>query len=62
MEGREIQIGIEEARAKLGELALAVAEGGPPVVLARRGRPLAVLVSLRDFARIGTARSEGGDS
>lgn len=62
MEGREIRMGIEQARARLADLARVVAGGGPPVVLTRRGRPLAVLVSLKDFARISGSPSEGADS
>lgn len=61
MERREVHVGIEKARAKLGELAAAVAAGGPPIVVTRRGRPLAVLVSLAEFARIQAAEPGAPD-
>lgn len=42
-------MGVEQARAKIGSLVLSVARGARPVVLTRRGQPLAVLISVRDY-------------
>jgi prevent-host-death family protein len=47
----ERSIGVEEARARLGQLADEVAHG-EPVVLTRRGRALAVLVSTDEYERL----------
>jgi len=44
-------MGIEEARGKLGDLAQAVEQRGEPVVLTKRGRPLAVLLSRDEYGR-----------
>jgi prevent-host-death family protein len=44
-------MGIEEARGKLGDLAQEVEQRGEPVVLTRRGRPLAVLLSRDEYGR-----------
>lgn len=48
-------MGVEEARAKLGSIAGAVARGGRPVILTKRGRPLAVLISLDRYERVKRA-------
>jgi prevent-host-death family protein len=48
-------IGIEEARGKLGVLAEEVAGGSEPVILAKRGQALAVLVSRDEYSRLKTA-------
>ncbi|MEX0833591.1 MAG: type II toxin-antitoxin system Phd/YefM family antitoxin [Actinomycetota bacterium] len=45
-------IGVEEARAQLGELAEEVAGGGDPVVLAKRGKALAVVIGRDEYARL----------
>lgn len=50
-------LGVEEARAKLGELAQEVEERGEPVVLTRRGRPLAVLLSRDEYGRFKLAET-----
>ena len=47
----ERTVGIEEARARLGELAEDVAGGSDPVVLSKRGRSLAVLVDAEQYRR-----------
>lgn len=52
MTGKERFIGVDSARAKIGSLALSVARGSGPVVLTRRGKALAVLVSLTDYDQI----------
>lgn len=49
-------LGIEEARGRLGDVVHEVATGGDPVILTKRGRALAVLVSRDEYARLkGTA-------
>ena len=48
-------LGIEEARARLGDVAEEVAVGGDPVVLTKRGRPLAVLVGTDEYSRLKEA-------
>ncbi|HVR31041.1 MAG TPA: type II toxin-antitoxin system Phd/YefM family antitoxin [Thermoanaerobaculia bacterium] len=48
---------IAEARNRLPALVHAVEEG-PPVRLTRRGKPVAVLVSLRDYERLGRRRPD----
>jgi hypothetical protein len=45
-------IGVEEARARLGRLVDEVGEGAEAIVLARRGRARAVLVSLDDYTSL----------
>jgi prevent-host-death family protein len=47
----ERTIGIEEARARLGEVAEAVADGSDPVVLTKRGRAVGVLVDHEQYRR-----------
>lgn len=49
------QASIAQAKNQLPALVHAV-EAGQPVELTRRGRPVAVLVSLADYARISPAR------
>lgn len=55
----ERTVGIEEARARLGELVGEVAEGGDPVVLTRRGRLAAVLVDRDEYLRFKEAEARG---
>jgi prevent-host-death family protein len=43
---------VEEARARLGQLADEVAEADEPVVLTRRGRAVAVLISAAEYRRL----------
>ncbi len=49
------QYSIAAARNRLPAL-VHEAEKGPPVELTRRGRPVAVLVSIRDYERMQPAR------
>lgn len=49
-------IGVDKARATLGQLAEQVASAREPVVLTRRGEPLAVLVSPADYEQLLAAR------
>ncbi len=48
----EQTLGVEEARAHLGDLIDRVSTGGDPVVLTKRGRSRAVLVSETAFAAL----------
>lgn len=52
MARKERYMGVEEARAKLGLIAAAVARGGGPVIITKRGRPLAVLLSLERYEQM----------
>lgn len=52
----EQTLGVEEARAHLGELIDRISEGGAPVVLTKRGRSRAVLVSEAAFAALKELR------
>lgn len=52
----EQTLGVEEARAHLGDLIDRVARGGEPIVLSRRGHRRAVLVSEADFAALKELR------
>ena len=47
----ERTIGLDKARGKLGQLAEEVRTDNAPVVLMRRGEPLAVLVSPAEYER-----------
>lgn len=49
-------IGVEEARARLGRLAEEVAAADDAVVLTRRGRALAVLLSPAEYERLQESR------
>lgn len=51
-------LGVEEARGQLGQLAEQVSGGGDPVVLARRGQALAVLVSRDEYAQFKEAATK----
>jgi len=48
----ERTIGVDKARAKLGQLAEEVAAADVSVVLTRRGQALAVLVSAAEYERL----------
>jgi len=52
----ERTIGVDKARAKLGEIADEIAEDDEPVVLTRRGQPVAVLVSPSDYESLVESR------
>ncbi len=59
----ERTLGIEEARARLGEIAEEASGNHEPVVLAKRGKALAVIVDVHEYARFKehssrTARAE----
>ena len=47
-----VERSLSQARDELSELANRVGFGGERVVLTRRGRPVAVLVSLADLAAL----------
>jgi len=51
----ELQYTIAEAKNKLPSLIHSV-EKGAPVTLTRHGRPVAVLLSIRDYERLGRER------
>jgi prevent-host-death family protein len=48
----ERSVGVEEARSRLGKLADEVAQDDESVVLTRRGRAVAVLVSASEYRRL----------
>jgi prevent-host-death family protein len=52
----ERTIGVDKARAKLGEIADELAVYDEPVVLTRRGQPVAVLVSPSDYNSLVESR------
>lgn len=52
MARKERYVGVEEARAQLGLIATTVARGGAPVIITKRGRPLAVLINLERFEQM----------
>jgi len=51
----ERMVGVEGARAVLGQLAEEVSAGAEPVILTKRGQALAVLVSRDEYARLKEA-------
>jgi len=52
---------IAEAKSHLGQLVHQV-EAGPPVELTRRGRPVAMVVSIRDYQQLATPRHDAWDA
>lgn len=52
----ERTIGVDKARARLGQLAEEVAAEDEAIVLTRRGEALAVLVSRAEYERLTEAR------
>ncbi len=52
---------IAEAKSHLGRLVHEV-EAGPPVELTRRGRPVAMVVSLHDYQRLAAPRHDVWDA
>jgi len=52
----ERTIGIDKARAKLGQLVEEVAAADVPVMLTRRGQALAVLISAEEYERLLSER------
>jgi antitoxin YefM len=51
-------IGVEEARGKLGQLIEEVASGDGPVVLAKRGRVMGVLISRDEYTKLRQAAAK----
>ncbi len=54
----ERTIGVDKARAKLGQLAEEIAADDEPVVLTRRGEAVAVLVSPAEYDRLVQTRRQ----
>ncbi len=52
---------IAEAKGHLSRL-VHQAEEGPPVELTRRGRPVAVVLSIRDYERLNVPRMDSWDA
>lgn len=52
----ERTIGVDKARAKLGQIAEEIAADDAPVVLTRRGQAVAVLVSPSEYDRLVETR------
>lgn len=50
-------VGMVEAKSKLAELVGQVKYGGKRYVLERRGRPMAMLVSVEEYEQLQTQRS-----
>jgi len=50
-----------EAKAHFSALVAEVAYGGAQIVIQRRGRPLAALVSLADFDQLAQSRAPSGE-
>lgn len=51
-------LGVEEARGRLGQLAEEVAAGGEPIILSKRGRALAVIMSRDEYSKLKRAATE----
>ena len=51
-------IGVEEARARLGQLVDEVAAGGEHVALTKRGRPVAMIVGRDEYSQLKQLASE----
>jgi prevent-host-death family protein len=54
----ERTIGVDKARAKLGQIADEIAADDEPVVLTRRGQAVAVLVSPSEYDRLVDTKRE----
>lgn len=52
---------IAEAKSHLGRLVHQV-EAGPPVELTRRGQPVAMVLSIRDYQRLASPRLDSWDA
>src|SRR5260370_14133947 len=50
-----------EARVKFGELMRRVAEGRGPIVVAKDGEPMVVIVSLAEYTRLTAREQEPAD-
>ncbi len=55
-------VGMVEAKSKLAELVGQVKYGGKRYVLERRGRPMAMLVSVEEYEQLLTQVSAGAES
>lgn len=58
-------IGIEMARARLGDLVLRAGYGNERITLTRKGKPVAALVGLKDLNRLqecDAAESDAADA
>lgn len=51
-------LGVEEARGRLGQLVQEVGAGAEPVIFAKRGQALAVLISRDEYARLRQVASQ----
>lgn len=51
-------IGVEEARAKLGQLVDDVATGGDHIALTKRGRPVAMIVGREEYSELRMLATE----
>lgn len=54
----ERSVGVEEARARLGQLADTVARDREPIVVTRRGRAVAVLLSTAEYEQLLQSRRQ----
>ena len=53
-------IGMMEAKSKLAELVGRVAYGGQRYILERRGRPMAMLISIEEYEQLQAQAEEAG--
>lgn len=49
---KERYLGIESARGRLGRIATAISRGAVPVILTKRGNPVAVIISIDLYDRV----------
>lgn len=54
-------IGMMEAKSKLAELVGRVAYGGQRYILERRGRPMAMLISIEEYEQLQAQTKKAGD-
>ena len=54
----EYQVGIGQVKREISQLLNRVAFGGERIMLTSRGKPKAVIVSLKDYARIQQAETQ----
>ena len=50
-----MRVSVVKAKAELSALMSEVSNGGQPVVIEKRGKPVAALVSMKDLERLGHA-------
>lgn len=53
-----LRVNVTDLRPRLTALLGAVEHGGKKVVIAKHGKPVAVLVSMKDFRRVWSAEDE----